>query len=96
MRRDASLQHPRSVGTKDTGDTPERVRPTRPAPVTSIDLARRHATKGKASALTEAERQLLLDEIAEISAELCDLQVWAADIARRVTNSPDSRVGRTA
>src|SRR5438045_1977050 len=95
MRRDASPEHPRSVSTKDTSDTvravadvPER---GRPAPVTSIDQARKQADKGKASGLTEAERQLLLEEIAEISTELCDLQVWAAEIARRITNSPKSR-----
>lgn len=64
--------------------------------VTSIDEARRQVNTGKASGLTEAERQLLLDEIAEITTELCDLHVWAADIARRVTNSPKTRTERTA
>lgn len=64
--------------------------------VASIDQARRQATKRKATGLTERERQLLLEEIAEITAELCDLQVWAAEITRRITTPPSARVDRTA
>jgi hypothetical protein len=46
--------------------------------------------------LTESERQLLLAEVAKISAELGELQAWAAEITRRVTNHAGERAGRTA
>ena len=46
--------------------------------------------------MTESERQLLLAEVAKISAELCDLQVWAAEITKRVTAPAGQRVDRTA
>jgi hypothetical protein len=64
--------------------------------VTSIDQARKQAIKQRATGLTQVERQLLLEEVAKISAELCDLQVWAADIARRVTAPRNARAERTA
>jgi hypothetical protein len=64
--------------------------------VVPIDLMHQRATRKKATGLTERERQLLLEEIAKISAELCDLQVWAAEITRRITNPPSARVDRTA
>lgn len=64
--------------------------------VASIDQARKKAAKRRTTGLTEVERQLLLEEVAKISAELCDLQVLAADIARRVTASPNTRAERTA
>jgi hypothetical protein len=66
-----------------------------PAQVASIDQARKQITK-KPSGLTAFERQLLLDEVAKISAEICDLQVWAAEITRRVTNPAGRRTDRTA
>jgi hypothetical protein len=65
--------------------------------VASIDQARKQARTRKATRLTEIERQLLLDEVAAISAELCDLQVWAAGITRRVTTlARDTRADRSA
>ena len=67
------------------------------ARVASIDQARIQARKRKATGLTDVERQLLLAEVAAISAELCDLQVWAAGITRRVTTlQNDARADRTA
>lgn len=63
------------------------------AQITSIDRARRQGAK---RSLTEAERRLLLEEIAKISAELGDLQAWAADIARRVAARPTERTERSA
>src|SRR3954451_1199360 len=47
--------------------------------ITSIDRARNRVLKRRPKGLTESERQLLLAEVAKISAELCDLQVWAAE-----------------
>lgn len=64
--------------------------------VASIDQAREQARKRRAKGLTESERQVLLAEIAKISAELCDLQVWTAEITRRVAGSPTERTDRTA
>lgn len=63
--------------------------------VTSIDQARK-APKRRTTGLTESERQLLLAKVAKNSAELCDLQVWAAEITQRVTNRMDERQDRTA
>ncbi|WP_285620201.1 hypothetical protein [Actinoallomurus iriomotensis] len=63
--------------------------------VTSIDQARK-AWMGRKKRLTESERQLLLAEVAKISAELGELQAWAAAITRRVTDHADERTGRTA
>ncbi|GAA4640757.1 hypothetical protein GCM10023196_107500 [Actinoallomurus vinaceus] len=63
--------------------------------VASIDQARKAANR-RTAGLTNAERRLLLEDIARISAELCDLQVWAAEIARRVTASPSMRAERSA
>jgi hypothetical protein len=61
--------------------------------VSSIGQAR----KRKATGLTDFERQLLLEEVALISAELCDLQVYTASITRRVMAPPnETRVDRTA
>jgi hypothetical protein len=64
--------------------------------ITSIDQARRQVLNRRARGLTESERQVLLAEVAKISAELCDLQVWAADITRRAANPASSRTDRTA
>jgi hypothetical protein len=64
--------------------------------VASIDQARRQAWKRRTKGLTDSERQVLLDEVAKISAELCDLQVWAANITRRAANTAINRVDRTA
>jgi hypothetical protein len=63
--------------------------------VASIDQARR-ASKRRTTGLTESERQQLLAEVAKISAELCDLQVWAAEITKRVANSAGQRADRPA
>lgn len=53
--------------------------------VVSIDARLRHADNpSKPAALSEAERQVLLDEIAQIAADLNDLQRRAAQIAGRV------------
>ena len=81
-----------------TNENPERATPTGLegfGRVASIDRARRQAAK-RVAGLTEVERRLLLEEIARISAELCDLQVRAAEVARRVTAVPSTRVERTA
>ena len=64
--------------------------------ITSIDQARKQVLKRRAKGLTESERQVLLAEVAKISAELCDLQVWAAEITRRATNATGNRTDRTA
>ena len=63
--------------------------------VASIDEARK-GSKRRTTGLTESERQQLLSEVAKISAELCDLQVWAAEITKRITNSAGVRTDRTA
>jgi hypothetical protein len=63
--------------------------------VASIDQARK-ASKRRTPGLTESERQLLLAEVAKISAELGELQAWAAEITRCVTNHADERADRTA
>lgn len=64
--------------------------------ITSIDQARKQVLKRRTRGLTESERQVLLAEVAMISAELCDLQVWAAEITRRATNATGNRTDRTA
>jgi hypothetical protein len=64
--------------------------------ITSIDRARDRVLKRRPKGLTESERQLLLAEVAKISAELCDLQVWASEITKRATNTADDRADRTA
>jgi hypothetical protein len=64
--------------------------------VTSIAQARRQARQRRTNSLTESERQLLLAEVAKISAELCKLQVWAAEITQRAVRPADDRAGRTA
>jgi hypothetical protein len=64
--------------------------------ITPIDRARNRVLKRRPKGLTESERQLLLAEVAKISAELCDLQVWAAEITKRATNTADDRADRTA
>lgn len=63
--------------------------------VASIDRARR-TSKRRKTGLTESERQVLLAEVARISAELGELQVWAAEITRRVTGTANERTDRTA
>jgi hypothetical protein len=63
--------------------------------VTSIDQARK-ASKRRTTGLTESERQVLLAEVAKISAELCRLQVWAAEITKRAVESKTSRADRSA
>jgi hypothetical protein len=65
------------------------------ARITPIDQARKQVLK-RARGLTESERQELLAEVAKISTELCDLQVWAAEITRRAANPAGSRADRTA
>jgi len=62
--------------------------------VASIEQARKQAAKRRTAGLTDTERQLLLEEIAKVSAELCDLQIRAADIARRVAASASTRAER--
>jgi hypothetical protein len=64
--------------------------------VASIDQARRQAAKRRTAGLTDVERQLLLEEVTRISAELSDLQVRAAEITRRVTTFPRTQAERTA
>jgi hypothetical protein len=64
--------------------------------VASIDQARKASKKRRTAGLTESERQVLLAEVAKISAELCDLQVWAAEITKRVTGPAGQRADRTA
>lgn len=64
--------------------------------ITSIDQARKQVLKRRTKGLTESERQVLLAEVAKISAELCDLQVWAAEITWRATNLVGNRTDRTA
>lgn len=66
-----------------------------PARVASIDQARKAWMRRK-KRLTESERQLLLAEVAKISSELCELQVWAAEITKRITNPASQRTDRTA
>lgn len=68
-----------------------------------IHLMRERASKGRTSAgLSEAERQLLLNEIAQIAAELNELQRRAAQIAGRVAREdaavapPSLRADRSA
>jgi hypothetical protein len=62
--------------------------------VASIDQAR--AARRRPVGLTDVERRLLLDEIAQISAELCELQILTADIARRATSPRSGRKERSA
>lgn len=64
--------------------------------VTSLDRLRTQGTKRKPGSLTDAERRLLLEEIAGISAELGELQAWTAEIARRVTSPRNARTERSA
>jgi hypothetical protein len=45
--------------------------------------------------LTESERQLLLDEVAEIAAELSELQRRTAEITGRVAKSSPARTDRS-
>jgi hypothetical protein len=66
--------------------------------VVAIGARLRHAGKpGKPVGLSEAERQVLLDEIARIAAELNELQRRAAQIAGRVArqqSGPGGPVGQ--
>jgi len=64
--------------------------------VASIARVRRQARKRRTKGLTESERQVLLEEVAKISAELCDLQVWAAEITKRAATTAADRTDRTA
>ena len=64
--------------------------------VASIEQARKQAAKRTTARMTDAERRLLLEEIAQISAELSELQVRAADIARRITTPSQTQTERTA
>jgi hypothetical protein len=67
-----------------------------------VPIDARHAQKRNTAGLTESERQLLLDEIAQIAAELNELQRRAAQIAGRVAPEasvaaqPSSRANRSA
>lgn len=65
-------------------------------PIASLDRQRRQGAKRKAGSMTDAERRLLLAEIAALSAELGELQAWTADIARRVTSPRSTRTERSA
>ena len=64
--------------------------------VASIDQARRQVANRRTKGLTDAERQLLLEEVAKISAELGDLQVWVAEITERAATTAADRTDRTA
>jgi hypothetical protein len=73
-----------------TGDT-ERRR------VVHLDPAQRQNTTVKrVMGLTEFERQLLLKELAEISAELHELQDRTAEITARVADPSFARLDRPA
>jgi hypothetical protein len=68
-----------------------------------VPIDARHAQKrNKMVGLSECERQLLLDEIAQIAAELNELQRRAAQIAGRVARDdaapaqPSPRADRSA
>lgn len=64
--------------------------------ITPIDQARTQVLRRRNRGLTESERQVLLAEVAKISAELCGLQVWAAEITSRAANPAGNRTDRTA
>jgi len=62
-----------------------------------IDLMHEQATRRrKPVGLTESERQRLLDEVAEIAAELSEMQRRAAVIAGRVARPSSARADRSA
>ena len=53
--------------------------------------ARRRAVR-----LTEEERQILLDELAEVTAQLNEIQARTMEIATRVIQTPSSQRARSA
>jgi hypothetical protein len=59
-------------------------------------VIRLHPSTRKVMRLTNEERQLLLDELAEIAAELDELQDRTAEIARRVSGPSSVRQARPA
>jgi hypothetical protein len=68
-----------------------------PSQVVEIDLAReRRLIRKEVIALTEEERQILLGELAEITAELDELKMRAAEIADRVRSRDAERQPRSA
>jgi hypothetical protein len=68
-----------------------------PSQVVEIDLAReRRLIRNEVIALTEEERQILLGELAEITAELDELKMRAAEIADRVRSRDAERQPRSA
>jgi ubiquinone biosynthesis protein UbiJ len=56
----------------------------------------RAITRKRATALTDEERQLLLAELAEIMAELDELQSRTAEIAARVSGPESAHLARPA
>jgi hypothetical protein len=67
------------------------------ARVLRLDTAHRQATNNKrVMGLTEFERQLLLKELAEITAELDELQHRTAEITARVADPSSARLDRPA
>jgi hypothetical protein len=65
--------------------------------VVSIDARLRHVGKpSRPAGLSEAERQVLLDEIAQIAGELNELQRRAAQIAGRVAKQQTTSGGPVA
>jgi hypothetical protein len=67
------------------------------ARIIPIDSPRARVTNRKREmGLTDEERRLLLDELAEITAELDELHNRAAEIAARVTSPESARLDRPA
>jgi hypothetical protein len=67
------------------------------ARIVSIDSPRGRAMNGKREmGLTNEERQLLLGELAEITAELDELHHRATEIAARITLPESARLDRPA
>lgn len=62
------------------------------ASVVQISPARHSMTRKKAVGLTEDERQILLAELAEITAELDELQTRTRNITARVQGAESSPV----
>ncbi|TDE26443.1 hypothetical protein [Actinomadura sp. 6K520] len=62
-----------------------------PTTASVVQIPARHSkTRKRAVGLTEEERQILLTEIAEITAELDELQTRTQDIAARVHRAESS------
>lgn len=67
---------------------------TRRAAVVQINPARQSMTRKKAVGLTEEERQILLVELAECTAELDELQARAKEITARVHSAESASPSR--